>query len=81
MIVINLASWKHFNYKVGLTRKNDYEVAFNSELFDYAGSGTVSYPKILKNVPSKNFEVLDREVNLETIAPYGVVVLKAKHQS
>jgi len=76
VIVINLSSWIHHKYKVGLTTKSDYEVVLNSDLFDYAGTGVVSYPKILKNQPSKNFELLDREVELETLAPYGVLVLR-----
>ncbi len=75
-IVINLSSWFHHNYKVGVTGKKDFEVVLNSDLFDYAGSGMAAYPKILKNSPSKNFELLDREVELGTIGPYGVVVLK-----
>lgn len=75
-IVINLSSWKHYNYKVGLTGKKDQEVILNSDLFDYAGFGLISLPKILKNNPSTSFEVLDREVDLSTVAPYHVVVLK-----
>ncbi len=76
VIIINLSSWYHHNYKVGLRTKNDYEVILNADLFDFAGSGMSSYPKVLKNQPSKNFELLDREVELGTLAGYGVVVLK-----
>ena len=76
IIVINMSAWEHFNYKVGVTTKNNYEVALNSDLFEYSGFGMISYPDVLENRPSKNFELLDRELNLSFIAPYGVVVLK-----
>ena len=76
VIVINLSAWKHYNYKVGMTGKEDCKVVLNSDLFEFAGTGTISYPDVLKNRPSKNFEVLDREVELSMIPPYGVVVLK-----
>jgi 1,4-alpha-glucan branching enzyme len=78
VIIINFSSWKHFNYKVGVRTKKDYEVVFNSDKFNYAGFGIVSYPHMLKNNPSKNFEVLDSEVVLDVVAPYGIVVLKEK---
>ena len=78
VIVINLSSWEHMEYKVGVTDKSDYKVVLNSDLFEYSGFGMISYPEILKNRPSKSFAVLDREVKLSFIAPYGVVVLESK---
>jgi 1,4-alpha-glucan branching enzyme len=79
IIILNFSAWKHHNYKIGLTTNNDYEVIFNSDMFEYSGMGIVSYPSILKNQPSSNFELLTREVELSVVAPYGVVVLKEKH--
>ncbi len=61
---------------MGVTGKSDYMVIFNSDLFDYSGTGLASYPNIIHNVPSKNFEVLERELELNIVAPYGVIVLK-----
>ena len=78
VIVINLSSWEHMNYKVGITDKNDYEVVLNSDLFEYSGFGMISYPKLIKSKESKNFAVLDREIELSFIAPYGVIVLKSQ---
>jgi hypothetical protein len=78
VIIINLSSWMHYNYKVGVVGREDYELVLNADLFDYSGSGMSSYPKVLKNSPSKNFEFLDRELHLDSIAPYGVIVLKRK---
>jgi 1,4-alpha-glucan branching enzyme len=77
VIVINLSSWVHYNYKVGVKGKENYTPVLNSDLFDFAGFGMVSYPKELKNNSSHNFEVLNREVELGMIAPYGVIVLRA----
>jgi 1,4-alpha-glucan branching enzyme len=76
IIIINLSGWRHQNYKVGLDNKNDFEVIFNSDLFDYSGFGMISYPDVLKNTESINFELLDREIELSIIAPYGIIVLK-----
>jgi 1,4-alpha-glucan branching enzyme len=78
VIVINLSAWQHMNYKVGVTDKKEYSVVLNSDLFDYSGFGLISYPESLKNYASTNFEVLDRELVLPHIAPYGVVVLKCQ---
>ncbi len=78
VIVLNLSSWVHQNYKVGVESKKDYEVVFNSDLFEYSGFGLISYPKYLKNQKSENFELLEREVLLSKVAPYGVVVLREK---
>jgi 1,4-alpha-glucan branching enzyme len=76
VIIINLSSWVHHNYKVGLTKKNNYEVILNADLFEYSGTGLASLPKILKNNESKSFELLDREIELPMVGPYQVLVLK-----
>lgn len=76
VIAINLSSWTHHDYKIGLETKKNYEVVFNSDLFDYAGFGLISFPKVLQNQPSDNFELLEREVVLPKVAPYHVVVLR-----
>lgn len=74
--VINLSDWKHYNYKVGVKISNNYELVLNSDKFEYAGFGIATYPKIFENKESKNFELLDREIELPIIAPYGIIVLK-----
>lgn len=76
VILINLGAAKLYDYKVGVRTKNDYEVVFNSDSFKYSGFGVVSYPDKLENRPSTSFEVLDREVVLGVVAPYGVVVMR-----
>ncbi|MFT4309082.1 MAG: alpha-amylase family glycosyl hydrolase [Candidatus Woesearchaeota archaeon] len=76
VIVINTSSWLHRDYRVGVTDNNDYEVVLNSDSFDYAGFGLIAYPDIISNNPSSSFELLDRELVLSVLAPYGVVVLK-----
>ncbi len=76
IIVINFSAFKYLKYKVGVKGQKDYEVVLNSDEFKYSGMGMASYPPKLKNNPSTNFEVLDREVELQVLAPYGVVVLK-----
>ena len=78
VIVINLSAAKIYDYRVGVRTREDYEVVFNADYFEYAGFGITSYPSILENQPSTSFEVLDREVILGVVAPYGIVVLKAK---
>jgi 1,4-alpha-glucan branching enzyme len=76
VIVINLTAAKHYEYRVGVRTKNPYTVVFNSDSFKYSGFGVVSYPDALKNAASTSFEVLDREVVLDVVAPYGVVVMR-----
>ena len=76
VIIINVASYRLHNYKVGVRTSNNYELIFNSDEFKFAGMGISSYPKIFENKESKNFEFLDREIELSILAPYGVVVLK-----
>ncbi|MFT4311447.1 MAG: alpha-amylase family glycosyl hydrolase [Candidatus Woesearchaeota archaeon] len=78
IIVINLSAWTHHKYKVGVDTNSDFEVLLNSDEFKYSGFGLISYPKILKNNASNNFEVLDRELELPMLSPYGVLVLKEK---
>ncbi|MGM5484389.1 MAG: alpha-amylase family glycosyl hydrolase [Nanobdellota archaeon] len=79
VIAINLSSWVHHNYKVGVTDKADYRVVFNGDLFDYSGSGLTTYPEKLKNKESDNFGLLEREVELGKVGPYSVVVLKSEN--
>ncbi len=76
VIIINLSSWTHYNYKVGVTTKTDYDVVLNSDLFEFAGFGFISLPHTLRNKPSKNFELLDRELEISMIAPYHIIVLQ-----
>ena len=76
VVVINISSWKHQNYKVGIKSGEEYEVVFNSDKLGYAGFGLISYPGVLRVEKSGNFELLDKEVNLSILAPYGVVVLR-----
>jgi 1,4-alpha-glucan branching enzyme len=76
VIVINLGAWKHYNYKVGIKQGEAYSVELNSDLFDYAGFGLVGLPDKFKVKPSKNFEFLDKEIELPMLAPYHVIVLK-----
>ncbi len=79
VIIINLTSKNHFNYSVGLKTKKDYEVILNSDEYKYSGLGIGHLPNTLKNIESKNFEVLEREVVIPCLAPYQVIVLREKN--
>lgn len=78
VVIINFSAWKHHHYRVGVKTQNNYEVVFNSDLFEFSGMGIANYPSMLKNSPSTHFELLNREVMLDVVAPYGIVVLKEK---
>ena len=78
VIIINLSSWVHHNYKVGLDNKKDYSLTLNSDLFEYSGFGMIGLPQTFKNKKSNNFELLEREIIIPKIAPYHVIVLKEK---
>lgn len=76
VVVINMSDWKLHNYKVGLTTKNDMKVVFNSDEFKYGGFGMTHFEGPLINTESHNFELLDREVQINTLPPYATIVLK-----
>ncbi len=76
LILINLSDFKTYNYKIGLDNKNDYELIFNSDEIEYAGFGFNSYQNIYKNKKSNNFGLLDREIEIEQINPYQILVFK-----
>ncbi len=76
LAVINTSSWKHYNYKIGIESGKKYEVVLNSDKLSYAGFGVANYKEIFEVTPSNNFELLDKEIILPVLAPYGTVVLK-----
>jgi 1,4-alpha-glucan branching enzyme len=76
LIIINMGSNKHYKYKVGIKEKGEYQKEFNSDEFKYNGLGLTSFKKTYQSQESTNFEVLDSEIELEEIAPYGIVVLR-----
>lgn len=77
IIVINLSAWVHHNYQVGVDVDTPYKVVLNSDRFAYAGLGMTAYPDELHPVATDQFELLNKAVVLDKIAPYGVVVLES----
>lgn len=76
VIVINMSSWTHWNYKVGIRKEGTYKVIMNSDLFEFAGQGLISYFDSFASSKSNFFEFLKHEITLPTLPPYGVVILK-----
>lgn len=76
IVVINISSNEVHNYKVGLKDKDNYEVIFDSDINLFSGTSSTKYSKEFQNVESNNFELLNREIELPIVAPYGVVVLR-----
>jgi 1,4-alpha-glucan branching enzyme len=76
LAVINTSSWKHYDYRVGIESGKKYKVVLNSDKLSYAGFGMANYKDVFEVGPSSNFELLDKEIVLPVLAPYGVVVLK-----
>jgi 1,4-alpha-glucan branching enzyme len=76
VIIINTSSWTHHNYKVGVKSENNYQVIFSSDKEEFCGSNSTYIEKELTNNSSNNFEVLDRELNINTLGPYTCIVLK-----
>ena len=74
--MINTSSWKHHEYRVGVEYGKKYKVVLNSDRLSYAGFGITNYMDIFETSPSNNFELLDKEIILPVLAPYGIVVLK-----
>ncbi len=78
VIVINFASWNLHSYRVGLKSNKDYKVVFNSDEMQYGGFGITNFGEKLENKKSRSFELLDREVEINTLPGYGVLVLKER---
>ena len=76
--VINLSGWEHHKYKVGVRTTNDYEIILWGDAQQFGGEDVSTTSGVLRNRESSSFEVLDREVELEILPPYGVVVLREK---
>ena len=78
IIIINMGSWKLHSYKVGIKKQGTYRLEFNSDEFRYNGHGITSFKEVYKSKESKNFEVLNQEIEFDEIPPYGIIVLRKK---
>ena len=78
IILINFGANKLHKYKIGIKEKGKYSLEFNSDNFEYNGLGIISYNTSYQSMPSNNFEVLDQEIELSEVSPYGIVVLRKK---
>lgn len=78
VVVINISSYTHYNYKIGVIGEKNYELILNSDEKKYCGTGHCLLPKEFENRKSNSFELLDREIELNNIGPYAVIVLKEK---
>ncbi len=76
LVNINFSSRHLHNYAVGVEDHAEYEVVLNGDLYKYAGQGMVAYPNTIKTEKSDKFELFDKQITLNDVAPYGVVVLK-----
>lgn len=76
LIVINTSSWKLYNYKIGMESGKEYKIVLNSDDLSRSGLEMENSGNIFKVEHSNNFELLDKEINLPVLSPYGVVVLK-----
>lgn len=79
LVVVNVSSSVVENYSVGVFGGKKYEVVFNSDKLEYLGTGIFDGSKGLDVCSSDNFEFFDREVVLDVLPPYGVIVLKGVH--
>lgn len=77
VIVINFSNYCHYNYSVGVDSNRDYEVVLNSDETKYGGDNYIEFKNVLENKKSYNFAHFDREIFLEKLPPYGVIVLRA----
>ena len=75
IIIINLSTQTIYNYSVGLHDGEQYEVVFNSDEEQYAGTKT-SLPTTKKVHHTDQFAVFTKAITFESIAPYQVLVMK-----
>lgn len=76
VVIINMGSWKHHKYKVGIKERGIYKTIFNSDKFEYNGFGISSFKEEYESYKSKNFELLNQEIELDQIPPYGIIILR-----
>lgn len=76
IIIINLGAQNLHNYKIGLRDIENFKLVFNSDKKIYLGEGYDNYPETFENRKSNNFELLDREIEINLIKPYQTIILK-----
>ena len=77
IIVMNMAPWLLYKYKVGVRGKNNFQLIFSGDKFEYAGFGiNTEENRVFTNKESFNFELLDREIELENLPPYGILIFR-----
>lgn len=78
LILINFGNFKLENYKVGVKDNSNYKLIFNSDEFRYAGFGYSNYKhnQIFKPKDSNSFELFDKEIEINLIAPYNLLIFK-----
>lgn len=74
-IIINLSSKPLNGYAIGLEKSGNYELIFNSDEKQYGGNDTSSIKNLFAK-KSSNFEHFSKEIVIDTIAPYQILVLK-----
>ncbi|MFA6088425.1 MAG: alpha-amylase family glycosyl hydrolase [Candidatus Woesearchaeota archaeon] len=78
IVVTNLSDYEHSAYCLGVEDEGEYVCVFNSDELKYGGTCTTRYYSPLKTRPTNKFEFFSKELDLGTIAPYEVLVLKLK---
>ena len=78
-ILINTSSKVHNNYAIGVEDEGKYDLVFNSETINPLAEQSEE-EKIFKSTKSTQFEFFSKEIRINTIQPYQVVVLKRSGQ-
>ena len=73
-----MSDYEHNAYCLGVEDEGEYICVFNSDELKYGGTCTTRYYSPLKTRPTNKFEFFSKELDLGTITPYEVLVLKLK---
>lgn len=78
VVVINCSDYEHSAYCVGVREEGSYECVFNSDDRKYGGSGATRYYDPVPSRPSTKFGLLDKEIDIGTLAPFGISVFRLR---
>jgi len=76
-VIINLSGATVEKYAVGVEQEQSFEVVFNSDEIQYAGAGNV-VEKQLEKQESNRFEHYSKEIIINSLSPYSIIVVKSK---
>ncbi len=78
IVFINLGANLLMDYRIPSPESHEYELVFDSDKFEFCGSGRNNIPQFIKTQKSNNFKLIEHEIFIPFIAPYSTLIFKKK---